>query len=1063
MRHLHRNDDAFSGLLGAEGLAVFLMAQGVEDCNEEACRLTGRPRAELIGRSPLEFCPPLQPDGAASDIVGRQRVESALSGLPQWFEWEFVRPDGSRAHTLVHLEAITVGGARRLLLRVRDLSRLERAEQALADTESRLQQILENTTAVVFVKDNGGRYLFANRRFRDLFNRREAEIIGSRDGDLFDPELAERFRANDQKVLETREPLEVEEQAPHDDGVHTYLAVKFPLFDRAGNPYAVCGIATDITDRKRHEEALRDAALAVSSAEGPTVFQELVRYLATILRADVAFIAVHIGDCPDRLRMKAFYMDGRVEENFEYGRAGTPCETVVGRKFRYYASRLAELFPNDSDFRRLGLQSYAGFPLNDSRGQPLGLISVVSRGTLPDPAFTEAIMKIFAVRAMAEIERQQAEQALRDSEASYRAIFEASEDAIFVHDWDSGAIVDVNPKACATYGYQREELLRLGVADLSSGVPPYTAQEAARQIEAAKAGSPQRFEWHRRNRDGSLHWDEVSLAPANIAGRRRLLAITREITGRKEREEALKRSEARLRATIEAALDCVIGLDGSGTVIEFNAAAERCFGYRRDAALGRPISDLVVPPAPAPPPAGDCMAPYLAACGGPERGRRIEVTARRADGTVFPASLAIGIARSGEGDMFIAYLRDATERRRAEDERRRLESQLRQAQKMEAIGHLTGGIAHDFNNILTSIMGYVALAAERQARFADPRLGKYLEQAQLSCQRARDLIQQMLTFSRGRRGEPRPLSLAPLVRESVKLLRPALPATLELRTALQEDLPAVMLDPVQLEQILLNLCINARDATAGFGWVEVAARRRAGTAMECTSCRERVAGEFVELAVQDSGPGIPASILDRIFEPFFTTKEVGKGSGMGLSTVHGIVHEHGGHVVVESPPRGGACFRVLFPALAPRTGTDSAMAAPVPGRVTGATSAGRVLVVEDEEMVGEFMRDLLEGRGMDVTVLRDPTEALEAIRGRPDAFDLVITDQTMPRLTGLELSRAISRMRPSLPIILYTGYGEGIEEARLVESGVRALARKPVDPAALLELFEAQFVASSRP
>jgi len=1060
MRELHRTDDAFSDLLGAEDLAVFLLAQGVEDCNDAACRLMGRPKAGLVGHSPLEFCPSVQPDGALSAIVGRQRIASALSDLPQWFEWEFSRPDGSLVHCLVHLEAIAVDGARRLLLRVRDLSRLERAEQALADTESRLQQILDNATAVVFVKDTEGRYLFANRRFRALFCKREAEIVGSRDSDIFDPQMAERFRANDLKILETRAPLEFEEQAPHRDGVHTYLSVKFPLFDREGNPYAVCGIATDISDRKRHEEALRGAALAVSGAEGPTVFQELVRYLATILRSDLAFIAVHHGECPDKLRMQAFYIDGKVTENFDYARTGTPCETVAGHEFRFYPSRLPELFPLDADFRKLGLQSYAGFPLNDSRGQSLGLISVVSRGQLPDREFTEAILKIFAARAVAEIERQQADEALRNSEASYRAIFEASEDAIFIHDWDTGAIVDVNPRACAAYGYSRDEMLRINVAELSSGVPPYTAEEAARHIAEAKQGPAKRFEWHRRNRDGSLHWDEVSLSPAMIAGRRRLLAITREITERKEREEALKRSEGRLRATIEAALDCVIGMDGSGRVIEFNAAAERCFGYRRDEVLGLSFAELVIPPGQRDNPDRG-MAPYLAAGNGPERGRRIEVTARHADGSEFPANLAIGIAQSREGDIFIAYLRDATERRRAEEERRRLEAQLRQAQKMEAIGHLTGGIAHDFNNILTTIMGYVVLAAERQARFGDPRLGKYLEQAHLSCERARDLIQQMLTFSRGQRGEPRPLSLPPLVKESVKLLRSSLPATLELHTALQEDVPAVMLDPVQLEQILLNLCINARDAMAGVGKVHVATRHLPQANLECTACRQPARGDYVELMVEDSGPGIPAEIRDRIFEPFFSTKEVGKGSGMGLSTVHGILHEHGGHVVVETAAGGGARFRVLFPALGPGHEAVTAAGKTSPG-AAWATIAGRVLVVDDEEMVGDFMRDLLESRGLEVTVTRDPADALEAVRSDPGSFDLVITDQTMPKLTGLELAREIAGLGIGLPVILYSGNGEGIDDAELAAAGVRALAKKPVEPEVLLNLVTAHLPGAGR-
>jgi len=1054
MRQYQRTDDAFADLLGTHDLAVFLLGRGVEDCNEAACRLMGRSREELLGHSPLEYSPPNQPGEADSAVVGRQRIESALAGLPQWFEWEFARPDGTAARCLVHLEAIRVDGSRRLVLRVRDLSHLEQAERALAETESRLQQILDNTTAVVFAKDIEGRYLFVNRRFRALFRKRGAEIVGRTDADIFDPEMAARFRANDLKVLETRRPIEFEEQAPQRDGVHTYLSVKFPLSDRDGVPYAVCGIATDISDRKRHEDALRSAALAVSEAEGPTLFQELVRYLATILRVDVAFIALHNGECPDKLFMQAFYLDGKIIESFDYPRAGTPCETIIGKEFRLYPSRLTELFPLDKDFRSLGLQAYAGYPLNDSRGRPLGLISVVTRTQLPDHDFTEAILKIFAARAASEIERQQSDEALRNSEASYRAIFEASNDPIFIHDWNTGTIVDVNPRACTVYGYSRDEMLRLGVGDLSSGVPPYTAEGAGRYIADAKRGVATRFEWQRRNKDGSLHWDEVSLSSAMIAGQRRVLAITREITERKEREEALKRSEGRLRATIEAALDPVIGMDGAGRIIEFNAAAERCFGHPRESALGRSLAELVIPPRFR---QGhtEGLKRYHTTGSGPFLGKRVEVTATRADGSEFPAELAIGVAPSREGDIFIGYLRDVTERRRAEEERGRLEAQLRQAQKMEAIGHLTGGIAHDFNNILTSIMGYVVLASERQARFADPRLGKYLEQAHLACQRARDLIQQMLTFSRGQRGEPRPLSLPPLVRESLKLLRSSLPATMELHSALDEDVPSVMLDPVQLEQILMNLCINSRDAMAGMGHIHVSTRHLPQADLECTSCHQKAGGNCVELAVEDSGPGVPPEILDRIFEPFFSTKEVGKGSGMGLSTVHGIVHENGGHVVVETAPGRGARFRVLFPAL----GSASVAASSVRAKdLTGVSTTpcavvGRVLVVDDEEMVGDFMGDLLQGRGLEVQVLRDPRDALERIRRNPRAFDLIVTDQTMPGLTGLDLARQISSVAPGLPIILCTGYSEGIEEKDLAAAGIRALLGKPVEPGALLELI----------
>jgi nitrogen-specific signal transduction histidine kinase/CheY-like chemotaxis protein len=400
--------------------------------------------------------------------------------------------------------------------------------------------------------------------------------------------------------------------------------------------------------------------------------------------------------------------------------------------------------------------------------------------------------------------------------------------------------------------------------------------------------------------------------------------------------------------------------------------------------------------------------------------------------------------------VFIGYMRDITERKRAEAERGRLEAQLRQAQKMEAIGHLAGGIAHDFNNILTGVMGYVAMASERAGRHGDERLGRYLDRAHRSGQRAQDLIRQLLTFSRGQRGEPRPLDLAALVRDAVGLLGSTLPSSLELSLDLPEDLPPVNMDPVHVEQVLMNLCINARDAMEGTGHLRVAVAARHLSEAVCASCRQPVRGRFVELAVGDSGPGIAPAHLERIFEPFFTTKAVGKGSGMGLSTVHGIVHEHGAHLVVDTAPREGTVFRVLFPALdgpgarsggAAEAGTGSA---PVPGGLQG-----RVLVVDDDESVSELMQDLFESWGLEVVVARDGAAGLEAFSRDTRGFDLALLDQTMPRMTGLELAGHLLALRPRLPILMYTGYSEHISERRVKQAGVHALLRKPVDPALL--------------
>ena len=929
----------------------------------------------------------------------------------------------------------------------RPATSLHEVERALHESEARLQQVLDNSSALVFAKDRAGRYLFVNREFERLAARPAAAIIGHVDGDVFPPDTATRFRYNDLRVLHEKRAIEFEESGDFGAGPRTYLSSKFPLFDADGTVYAVCGIATDITERKHLEDALSSAALAVSTSEEETLYRELVRYLATILGADGAFIATFDPADPCRLHMLAFHLDGRIVENFAYPMMGTPCERVVGQQYRFYPSQLTELFPSDGDFRRLGVESYAGYPLNDAAGRARGIISVISRKPLERPAFVESVLRIFAVRASAELDRARAAEALRTSEASYREIFEASEDAIFVHDWDTGAIVDVNPRACEQSGYAHEELVRATLCHISACVPPYTKDEALRWIEQAKREGIARFEWQRHNKDGSLHWDEVVLRSARIAGRPRVLAFTREVTERKLREQELRESEDRLRATVAAAIDGIVAMDHEGRIIEFNPAAEACFGHRRSDVLGRRLVELLIPERQ--------RATFALDLQNSLRRGRVEATALRADGSEFPVELAIGVAQGAAGTIYIGYLRDISELKAAEARRVRLEAQLRQAQKMEAIGQLTGGIAHDFNNLLTSIMGYVALAAERQERLGDGRLEGYLAQARRSCERARDLIQQMLMFSRGQRGESRPVSVGRLVQESLQLVRAALPSTVELETGIAAGATTARLDPLQLEQVLLNLCINARDAVGGTGTLRVAVRPLPVEDAICAGCRATASGAFVELCVEDSGHGIAPELVERIFEPFYSTKETGKGTGMGLAIVHGIVHEHGGHVVVESEPGRGSRFRVLFPAL-----PDDFEAADAAGNRAAAPRAerrsleGSILVVDDEESVGEFMRELLDTWGMRATCIARPQDALEAVTRDPLRFDVVITDQSMPRMTGIQLARALHAVRADLPVILYTGYSDGLGQAEVAAAGLVAVLKKPVDPQALRGTLE---------
>ena len=937
-----------------------------------------------------------------------------------------------------------------------ELTPLDRAERALHDSETRLQQVLDNTSAVVFAKDIQGRYLFVNRVFEELARCDVDRILGHTDEEVFPPEIATRFRYNDLRVLHEKRAIEFEEAGDFGYGMRTFLAAKFPLFDSTGVAYAVCGVATDITERKRLEEALSSAALAVSQSEGEPLYRELARYAATILGVDGAFIATRDLSRPDQLQMRAFYLDGETRENFSYPMAGTPCETVVGHGFRLYPSQLADLFPVDRDFRELGFESYAGHPLADSSGRSCGLIAAVSRHTIDQPAFVESVLRIFAVRINAELERAATLEALRASEASYREIFDSSEDGIFVRDWDTGAIVDVNTEACVRTGFSREELLRLRLADLSAGTPPYSAEDGRRWVERAKSEGSARFEWLRRNKDGSLHWDEVRLRSARIGGQSRLLVFAREITESKLREQELRASEEQYRTVFNASADALVLWNSRSERVDVNPAYERMYGYSRDEVLaGLRASEL---PEQYERLQADIIQRTLAGdsyCG--------EIETVRRGGERFPIEVrTVPIRHRGEPHV-LAMIRDLTDRRRVEEERTRLETQLRQAQKMEAIGQLTGGIAHDFNNLLTSIMGYVSLAGERESAIGDRRLAGYLAQAQRSCERARDLIQQMLMFSRGQRGTPRTVVLAPLVEAALESVRPALPSTVQLVADTSAAAPPARVDPLQLEQVLLNLCINARDAIEGVGTVTVAVRPLQAHSLACASCRGTMDGECVELCVEDTGHGMTREVAERIFEPFFSTKADDKGTGMGLAMVHGIVHEHGGHIVVETEPGRGSRFRVLWPAEAssPEAATSGASQSSGTARQPRPALEGTVLVVDDEVAVGEFMRELLETRGLTATFVPGPQAALELVTTAPGRFDVVITDQSMPRMTGVQLAQALQALRADLPVILYSGYGEGLDQPALKAAGIRTVLRKPVDPHAL-EAALATVLAASR-
>jgi PAS domain S-box-containing protein len=386
----------------------------------------------------------------------------------------------------------------------------------------------------------------------------------------------------------------------------------------------------------------------------------------------------------------------------------------------------------------------------------------------------------------------------------------------------------------------------------------------------------------------------------------------------------------------------------------------------------------------------------------------------------------------GETTSVILIINDQTEQRR-------LEEQLRQAQKMEAVGTLAGGIAHDFNNILAAIIGYTQLACQDLPPESVPR--QDLQESLKAASRAKDLVRQILTFSRQADQERRPLALGPIIKEGLKLLRASLPATIEIRHRIADDLGPVAADPTQIHQVLVNLCANAAQAmVGGSGNLEIILQPVEIRPEDIARLPDLQPGPHVKLTVGDDGAGISSAIAKRIFEPYFTTKEKGKGTGLGLAVVHGIVQNHRGAIEVESEPGIGSLFNIYLPVI------DGEICSPELKPLQDLpTGRETILLIEDEVPLMEVIQRMLTSLGYRVIACSDSIQAVALFAGAPDEIDLVITDMTMPKMAGDEAAAKILSLRPTVPIILCTGYSEQMTTELAEELGIKRFVFKPVE------------------
>jgi len=620
-------------------------------------------------------------------------------------------------------------------------------------------------------------------------------------------------------------------------------------------------------------------------------------------------------------------------------------------------------------------------------------------------------------------------------EEHYRLLFDSISDAVLVHpfheDGSPEIFVEVNQAACERLGYSREELLTMSSYDIDA---PEGLAAAAYAMRTLKAEGFAKWEGMHRTRDGRKIPVEISNRLFELDGKPMILATIRDITERKNAEKAFREHEETLHALLNATTDLAFLVDEGGTILACNEAFARNAGA---------------------PSAEGLTGKSVWGVAGLPLDRRVREQASRVTRTAAPARIEIAREsllyelvifpipdRSGAVHRLAFFLRDVTASRQTEE-------QLRQAQKMEAVGRLAGGIAHDFNNLITVMRGFSELALEELS--GNSRLSDDITQVKAAADRAAELTARLLTFSRKQVLMPRVVDPGALIRGIETMLRRVIGEDIDVVVDLADDTGRIMADSGQVEQVMMNLAVNARDAMPRGGTLRISSSNQAVSAGVDPEFPGLASGDYVRLRVSDTGHGMDRETMSRLFEPFFTTKEPGKGTGMGLSTVYGIVTQSGGRIYCTSAPGEGTAFTIFFPRLL----------GPVPEPVRAeprrqaAHGTERVLLVEDEAPVRDYARRVLENGGYEVLEAGNGESALRIATAERGTIHLLLTDVVMPGMGGPELSSRVTGLRPSIRTLFMSGYGRPALERRGALSGATPLLGKPFDETGLLSAVRA--------
>jgi PAS domain S-box-containing protein len=887
-----------------------------------------------------------------------------------------------------------------------DITVQKQAEEALRKSETNFRTLVGHIPQRIFLKDRNSVFITCNENFSRDLGIEINDIDGKTDFDFFTPELAEKYRADDQRILKSGD-IEVFEEKYILKGQERWVrTTKAPYRYENDRIVGVLGVFEDITERKRAELAL----------EGQ------LHFLRQLL---------------DTIPIPIFYKDVQgvfrgcngAFEKF----VGLTREQVVGKTvFEAYPQDLAEIYhQKDLElFHHPGVQVYeTSFPHADGTRHDI----IFNKATYLDAngrvaGLTGAILDI--------AEQKRAKEILRESEERFRRVFEEGPIGMCMAGPDY-RFTKANKAFCRMIGYTEQELAAMTFKDITH---PEHIDRDAESVKKLKAGEIPVYRTEKRylRKNGETVWADATITVMRdpAGGVLHFLSFIEDITERKRVEEAFRESEDRYRDLVESSRDLICTHDLKGNVLSVNAEPLRILGYKRDVVSKMNLRDILIPER------RNEFDDYLRTIKetGKADGLMVTLTARgekriweyhntlRTEGV--PEPIVRGMAH------------DVTERLRAEKEKTRLESQILQSQKMEAIGTLAGGIAHDFNNLLTSIIGYGNLL-QMDMDDDDPRK-LHLNQILTASEKAANLTQSLLAFSRKQVMELKPWELNGILKGIEKLLKRLLTEDIEFRVIPADRDIMAMVDVIQIDQVLMNLATNARDAMPKGGKLLIKADEvQLGSDFIHAHGYGRP-GHYALISVADTGIGMDEKTSKKIFDPFFTTKEVGKGTGLGLSIVYGIVKQHNGYITVESIPNRGTVVNIFLPAVKARE-EEIEPAEKVP---EGGTET--ILVTEDNREVRKLVREVLTRKGYTVIEAEDGEEAVRKFLDHQQVIDLLLLDVVMPKKNGKEVYEEISRIKPQVKVLFTSGYtGDVIFNKGIHDDSVDFIS-KPLSPKELL-------------